>query len=452
MSLIPVLVKSNQELHERIVDQDAQIADLDGANDAKQRRSDEVEERLNALTLWLREWRPKSDIYCTNDETIAGRFNFRDETSKFRPHTSTTMTYNAFSETDTTSDRRPRPNKWERTHGIPTFNSTSKLARQEMRWASKAAQLVILVTMVRFVTLRTSTVSATCNCPDPQAKHHVLSSGDLLHLLKVTSEKLPYDMEFGLRRHERATAIGRAFLDVFSSEVEKHAVPNGTCLEFTPVYLADSNLQGLCKTTWELAYSSDMCDKGKYKGANGYCMDVHTLDHVAQPDQFDLVICTQVFEHLTRPWVAARQLARVLRPGGILMFSAPHTSIYHAHFDDYYRFTVAGARYMLENIAGLCVLYEAGGNSIFFTVLSLLGYAMDDINVTHMLETADPIAPLNVYLIAKKTKTQEECDQIGGKTKYTKECMEAFRHSRSSSDLPSHCQSQFFPKRSGSGA
>ena len=77
MSLIPVLVKSNQELHERIVDQDAQIADLDGANDAKQRRSDEVEERLNALTLWLREWRPKSDIYCTNDETIAGRFNSR---------------------------------------------------------------------------------------------------------------------------------------------------------------------------------------------------------------------------------------------------------------------------------------------------------------------------------------------------------------------------------------
>ena len=41
---------------------------------------------------------------------------------------------------------------------------------------------------------------------------------------------------------------------------------------------------------------------------------------------------------------------------------------------------------MLENIAGLCVLYEAGGNSIFFTVLSLLGYAMDDINVTINME------------------------------------------------------------------
>ena len=47
--LIPVLVKSNQELHERLIDLDAQIADLESANDAKQRRIDELEERVNAL-------------------------------------------------------------------------------------------------------------------------------------------------------------------------------------------------------------------------------------------------------------------------------------------------------------------------------------------------------------------------------------------------------------------
>ncbi len=47
--IIPVLVKSNQELHERIVEHGAQIADLEAANDAKQRRIDELEERVNAL-------------------------------------------------------------------------------------------------------------------------------------------------------------------------------------------------------------------------------------------------------------------------------------------------------------------------------------------------------------------------------------------------------------------
>ena len=44
-----MLVKSNQELHERIVDHDAQIADLEAANDAKQRRIDDLEECVNAL-------------------------------------------------------------------------------------------------------------------------------------------------------------------------------------------------------------------------------------------------------------------------------------------------------------------------------------------------------------------------------------------------------------------
>jgi hypothetical protein len=47
--LIPYLIKSNQELHERIVEHDAHIADLESANDAKQRRIDELEERVNAL-------------------------------------------------------------------------------------------------------------------------------------------------------------------------------------------------------------------------------------------------------------------------------------------------------------------------------------------------------------------------------------------------------------------
>ena len=44
-----MLVKSNQELHERIIDHGAQITDLEAANDAKQRRIDELEERVNAL-------------------------------------------------------------------------------------------------------------------------------------------------------------------------------------------------------------------------------------------------------------------------------------------------------------------------------------------------------------------------------------------------------------------
>ena len=47
-----MLVKSNQELHERIVDHDAQITNLESANDVKQGRIDKLE---GVSTLWSHE-------------------------------------------------------------------------------------------------------------------------------------------------------------------------------------------------------------------------------------------------------------------------------------------------------------------------------------------------------------------------------------------------------------
>src|ERR1700716_3826801 len=39
--------------------------------------------------------------------------------------------------------------------------------------------------------------------------------------------------------------------------------------------------------------------------------------------QFDLVICTQVFEYLPDPGLAVAEIKRVLRKGGVLFLSAP---------------------------------------------------------------------------------------------------------------------------------
>jgi 2-polyprenyl-3-methyl-5-hydroxy-6-metoxy-1,4-benzoquinol methylase len=39
---------------------------------------------------------------------------------------------------------------------------------------------------------------------------------------------------------------------------------------------------------------------------------------------FDLVLCTQVLEHLLSPADGVRELARALRPGGVLLLSADH--------------------------------------------------------------------------------------------------------------------------------
>jgi SAM-dependent methyltransferase len=57
---------------------------------------------------------------------------------------------------------------------------------------------------------------------------------------------------------------------------------------------------------------------------------------------FDVVYSNNVFEHLRRPWVAARHVVDLLRPGGICITIAPFAIRYHAVPDDYFRYTHRG--------------------------------------------------------------------------------------------------------------
>ena len=89
--------------------------------------------------------------------------------------------------------------------------------------------------------------------------------------------------------------------------------------------------------------------------------DVQNMPEVADASQ-QAVVCTQVLEHVPRPWDAVRELARVLRPGGVLILSVPHLSAIHEAPHDYFRYTRYGLTALLEE-AGLrpVEVREAGG-------------------------------------------------------------------------------------------
>ena len=56
-----------------------------------------------------------------------------------------------------------------------------------------------------------------------------------------------------------------------------------------------------------------------------------------QNDFFDVVLCTEVLEHVPRPQDALKELIRVLRPGGTLIITVPANSLRHQ--DPYYFFS-----------------------------------------------------------------------------------------------------------------
>ena len=79
------------------------------------------------------------------------------------------------------------------------------------------------------------------------------------------------------------------------------------------------------------------------------------LDLPFRDASFDTVLCLQVLEHVPRPWRLLDEIARVLRPGGALVLTAPHIWGLHEEPRDYYRFTPFGLRH-LSDAAGLRVV------------------------------------------------------------------------------------------------
>jgi SAM-dependent methyltransferase len=77
---------------------------------------------------------------------------------------------------------------------------------------------------------------------------------------------------------------------------------------------------------------------------------------------FDSAIHIVTIEHLREPARALREIARTLKPGGVLLIAAPHEWEVHQAPHDYFRYTRYGLAYLLES-AGLKVteMRPAGG-------------------------------------------------------------------------------------------
>jgi SAM-dependent methyltransferase len=64
---------------------------------------------------------------------------------------------------------------------------------------------------------------------------------------------------------------------------------------------------------------------------------------------FDGIMCTEMIEHLPRPWLMVAELGRVLRPGGRLYLTAPFDWHFCDEPHDYFRFTTHGVRALLDD-------------------------------------------------------------------------------------------------------
>jgi hypothetical protein len=74
----------------------------------------------------------------------------------------------------------------------------------------------------------------------------------------------------------------------------------------------------------------------------GADVDVVVDIHELPPEwtaRFDAFLAMAVWEHLERPWIAAREVARILATGGICYVETVQTFPLHGYPSDYFRFS-----------------------------------------------------------------------------------------------------------------
>ncbi len=73
-------------------------------------------------------------------------------------------------------------------------------------------------------------------------------------------------------------------------------------------------------------------------------------------EYFDGIFCMEVLEHVQEPFVAAKELTRVLKKGGVLIGSTPFILGVHDLPHDYWRFTENGIRKLFKEMEVLRLL------------------------------------------------------------------------------------------------
>lgn len=75
--------------------------------------------------------------------------------------------------------------------------------------------------------------------------------------------------------------------------------------------------------------------------------DAHELPF--KDGEFQIILCTEVLEHLRNPRVAIAEMYRVLKPKGLLILTTRFVYPLHDTPNDYWRFTVYGLRELFSN-------------------------------------------------------------------------------------------------------
>lgn len=108
--------------------------------------------------------------------------------------------------------------------------------------------------------------------------------------------------------------------------------------------------------------------KGQWTGID--MQEGHGVDQVVDihnppaewTGRFSGVLCSEVLEHVARPWLALPKLREIMQPGGWIVVTTLTSFPIHGFPDDFYRYTPSGLKLLLEDAGFKNVVTENAGH------------------------------------------------------------------------------------------
>ncbi|NCB38065.1 MAG: class I SAM-dependent methyltransferase [Erysipelotrichia bacterium] len=136
-----------------------------------------------------------------------------------------------------------------------------------------------------------------------------------------------------IARHLADIPAGLRILDAGAGELKnkKHCEHLEYVSQDFCQYEGTGNGNGLQTGNWDTSKIDLVCD----------------IVSISEPDSsFDVILCSEVLEHIPDPLPALKEFSRLLKPGGILILTAPFSS--HVHFAPYH-YCTGFSRYWYEH-------------------------------------------------------------------------------------------------------